>query len=340
MNKLKPPKVSIIILNWNGKHFLDGCLDSLRRQHFNDYEIILVDNGSEDGSAEFIRQAYPEVKLIALPENRGYCVGNNLGFRESRGEYIVFLNNDTVCHEKWLEELIKGIRASRQIGFCVPKIYLMDKNNIIDAAGDAYTIAGTAYAIGHGERDGLAYNSSCKLMVAGGVSPLFRREVLERSGLFDPDFITGTEDIDLSLRVIHQGYVGAYVPTSIVYHKRRGDSIKDQKRIAFNNLVNIEIIWFKNIPWQLMLKYLPHKLTFTIGSLIYFSCKGCSFVFLRAKIKFLSLLPKVLGKRRIIMKNSKINYKEFDNLLEKNWFGNKLKRVKKSLKTEDVWSRG
>src|ERR1039457_4092577 len=115
------PEISVIILNWNGKDFLDDCLVAMRRQTFRDFETILVDNGSSDGSVEYIRKHFPEVNLLALPENLGFTGGNIAGYAQARGELIVLLNNDTEAHPRWLEEIhqigSQFVSIARKSGF-------------------------------------------------------------------------------------------------------------------------------------------------------------------------------------------------------------------------------
>src|SRR5438067_2539796 len=125
------PESSVIVVNWNGKHFLDTCLAALQRQTFRDFETILVDNGSEDGSAEHVHTQFPDVQLLALGENRGFTGGNIAGWEESRGELIVLLNNDTEVDPRWLEELHKASREFPRAGsFASKMLYFDDRNRI------------------------------------------------------------------------------------------------------------------------------------------------------------------------------------------------------------------
>ena len=133
------PEISVIVVNWNGKHFLETCLTALRRQTFRDFETILVDNGSEDGSAEYVRSGFPEVRLIALDRNLGFTGGNIAGYEQACGELIVLLNNDTEVDPRWLEEIHKARRDYPAAGSFASKMLYFDERNRIDNCGFGLT---------------------------------------------------------------------------------------------------------------------------------------------------------------------------------------------------------
>ena len=128
--------ISIIILNWNGKHHLEECLSSVLKQTYKDYEVIVVDNGSTDGSQEYISSRFPSVSLICNDQNYGFCKGNNIGIKASKGEYIVLLNNDTVVEQDWLQQLYECMISDIDVGFCTSKLLSYSTRNLLDAAGD------------------------------------------------------------------------------------------------------------------------------------------------------------------------------------------------------------
>src|SRR4030043_1630550 len=133
----RPPLLSVIIPNWNGKRFLMECIDSLKEQTFHDFETILADNGSTDGSADFAQQHYGDfIRIIRIGKNLGYTGGNNVGIRAARGEYIVLLNNDTQADSTWLEALVEAIGSNPQIGMWASKGYSYHQRDRIEAVGD------------------------------------------------------------------------------------------------------------------------------------------------------------------------------------------------------------
>src|SRR5947209_9685612 len=129
------PKISVIIANWNGKHFLDACLSSLRHQRFRDFETILVDNGSSDGSTEYVRANFPEVRLITLAENRCFVGGTLAGYEVALGSVIVLLNNDTEAHPDWLEEIHQATVLYPKAGSFASKMMYFDARNRVENCG-------------------------------------------------------------------------------------------------------------------------------------------------------------------------------------------------------------
>ena len=131
--------ISVVIVNWNGKKFLSECLESLRQQAYRRFSIILVDNGSNDGSIDFVIRNYPEVKTIALSKNVGFSVANNIAIKTVHTEYVALLNNDAVAHPLWLQSLMGALESCPEAGFAASKMLFYDNPEIIDRAGDSYT---------------------------------------------------------------------------------------------------------------------------------------------------------------------------------------------------------
>ena len=220
------PLASVIILGWNGREYLEDCLSSVLDQDLSpqEYEVLYVDNGSQDGSAAFVSERFPRVRVLALDRNYGYAEGNNIGFSETGGEYVVFLNQDTVAHRSWLGELIDAVSSAPEIG--------AGHANIIQpwypefAGIRARSMAGAAYT---SEVNRLGYIGYRKLPSADrlydtiflhGVCIILRRDVGQELGyIFDPDFFAYAEDLDLGLRVRALGYRSVAVPKAVVYHK-------------------------------------------------------------------------------------------------------------------------
>jgi GT2 family glycosyltransferase len=217
-------KTSIIIANWNGLHLLKKCLPSIQKQSYIDSETIVVDNGSTDGSQDFIEEFFPQVKVIKLNKNYGFVKANNIGYKYSKGERIALLNNDTVADRWWLKNLNQSLDEHLEVGFCASKILLLDKPCIIDSAGDILSLFG-AYNRGKNEVDQPKYNIPKYIFGACAAAAIYRRKMLEDIGFFDEIFITNFEDVDLSFRAQLAGYKCMYVPSAVVYHKR-GETIK------------------------------------------------------------------------------------------------------------------
>ena len=221
------PLASVIVLGFNRKHFIDDCLSSVLDQDLppDRYEVLFVDNGSRDGSPQYVRERFPQVRVIELGRNTGYAEGNNIGFRESRGEFVIFLNDDTAIHRSCLRALIEAVSASPEIA--------AGHANIIqpwypEAAGIAARADVDAAYTSEVNRFGyIGYRKLPSMDAADtvflhGVCIIIRRGAGEQLDyIFDPDFFAYAEDLDLGLRVRALGYRSVAIPRAIVYHKHQ-----------------------------------------------------------------------------------------------------------------------
>lgn len=243
LNSLRQPKVMIVILNWNGKDDTIVCLDSLSKLDYTNYEVIVVDNGSTDGSQKEIKRRFPMVKLVENKENLGFAKGNNIGIRialeDSNVKYIFLLNNDTKVEPNCLTELIKVAETDGRIGIVQPKMLRMNDPRIIDSTGHVFSW-GRIVDRGCGKVDKGQYD--CKLDIIGGCAGacLYRREMLEEIGLFDESFWAYYEDAELSWRAYKRGWKAKYVPSAIVYHKRGATTNKCEEITLKMALLNIK----------------------------------------------------------------------------------------------------
>ena len=249
--------VSLIILSHNGKHFLEPCLASIVRQTRLPDELILVDNGSDDGSQEWIRINYPQVTLIEMGYNSGFSVAMNRGVAESSSDYVALLNNDTECEPQWLEELTTALDQHPDIGFCASKMLTFRHRDILDAAGDLFTTAGFG-----GKRGWLQSNRASefdkpeRVLSACAGAAMYRRTAFVEIGGFDEDFFAYEEDTDLSLRLQMAGYPCLYVPKAVVYHHVGGTwKINDYGYCIRLQQRNQILLLVKDLPWQLCIRF-------------------------------------------------------------------------------------
>ncbi|NJN54743.1 MAG: glycosyltransferase family 2 protein [Anaerolineae bacterium] len=182
------PVASIIIPHFNGRHHLSDCFDSLRQQSCQEFEIILVDNGSSDGTQPFVREQYPEVTLIELGENRGFTGACNAGWAASQGEIIILLNNDTAVHPHWLSEIFRAFAANPDVGSIASKMLLFDRRDTFHTAGDIYRVDGIPGNRGVWQKDEGQFEQEEAVFSACGGSAAYRREVIESVGFLDDDF--------------------------------------------------------------------------------------------------------------------------------------------------------
>jgi GT2 family glycosyltransferase len=215
-----PPLVSAVVANWNGADRLAACLDSLLAQTWPALEILVVDNGSSDGSPALVRARYGgHVTLIESPVNLGFAGGNNVAIRAANGKYIALLNNDAVAHRDWIAAMVRAAESDPRAGMCACKILVLDGGGLIDSAGGLLMSAdGLGRGRGRLEHDGAAWSRPGDALIPSACAALYRRAMLDEIGLFDEDFFAYCEDSDLGLRGRLAGWTCCYVPEAVVYH--------------------------------------------------------------------------------------------------------------------------
>ena len=247
------PKISVIIPHLNGRHHLDDCLGSLRQQTRTDFEVLLVDNGSTDGTQAYARQQFPEVRLIELGQNRGFTGACNAGWQASKGEIIILLNNDTEVDPNWLQEVWSALEQNPQAGSVASKMLLFDQRDTFHTAGDFYRLDGLPGNRGVWQKDVGQFDQIEPVFSACGGSAAYRRTMLDEIGFLDDDFFFSCEDVDLGWRAQLAGWQVLYVPTAVVYHKLKatGGSVTGSYYDGRNFLY---LIW-KNYPTPLLRIY-------------------------------------------------------------------------------------
>lgn len=308
------PLISVVIPNWNGKKFLAGCLDSLKTQTYEPIEVVIVDNGSKDGSVEYLQENYPYVRLVTFPVNTGFSPAVNAGIKASTGEMVALLNNDTVVDPNWMSELIKAMQEHPEAGSAGCKMLAYDDHTLLDGAGDGYRRGGLPGRIGHKERDTGRFNRKRYLLGACGGAALYRRELFDAIGLFDEDYFAYLEDVDLGLRAQAAGFKCIYVPTSIVYHLGCGTTGSGYSplvvRLSARNNWNTIV---KNIPMPLLWKFLPHICFWQLYYLAVVTVRGGQLVpWLKGTYEAVKLFPKMMEKRREInrLRKTSLEYME------------------------------
>ncbi|CAA9382330.1 MAG: glycosyl transferase, family 2 [uncultured Rubrobacteraceae bacterium] len=296
------PRASVIIPNWNTREFLGPCLASLRRQTFEDFETVLVDSASTDGSVGFVEENFPETKTVVLPENRGFSGAVNAGIEASRAEFVVLLNNDTEQDPGWLAALVRAADSHPGTGLFASKLVDFGDRRRLDGAGDALRQSGLPYRLGHGERDRGQFEREEYVFGACAAAALYRRSVLEEIGLFDEDFFAYCEDGDLSFRAQLAGHRCLYVPDAVVYHvgsvSTGGKRSPTATRLGTRNGL---LLLVKNLPGPLLWSLLPSVVLGQLSRLLVVSLSPGG---LKAHLAGLAgawrLLPKMLKKREAI----------------------------------------
>ncbi len=300
--------ISIIIPNWNGKHFLDTCLSSLLRMNCNvSYEIIIVDNGSEDGSIEFLEINYPDVRVIALNENTGFAYAVQCGIDNAKYEFVALLNNDIEVDKNWLEALYNIIIKDKNIGVCASKMLYFHNRDIINSAGIYYAWDGGARDIGIDEKDIGQYNKLESIFGACAGAALYRKSALEEIGGFDIKFFAYYEDVDVSFRMQLYAYKVYYVPDAIVYHIGSGSTGKVSDFVVLNGHRNLIWLLIKNMPDLLLLLYSPFIILYQFYALWNSYRRGQLKISLKARKNAMSNLSFYLKERKKIQKNRRVS---------------------------------
>lgn len=267
-------KVTVIIPNYNGDAYIDDCLRSLKEQTFKDFEILIVDNASEDESADFIEEHYPEITLVRLGQNYGFSRAVNEGIKRTTSPYLILLNNDTRCDSSFVEQLVSEIEKSDKVFSVASKMVQMYAPEKLDGAGDLYCALGWAFARGK-DRSVKRYDKPGKVFSACAGAAIYRRDLFEQIGYFDEFHFTYLEDVDVGYRARIMGYENRYTPEAIVYHA--GSGATGSRYNPFKVRIAARNSWYviyKNMPALQILLNLPF---FLIGfgiKALFFICKG------------------------------------------------------------------
>ncbi len=324
--------VSVIVVNWNGLHFLKACLDSLLTQTYARREVIVVDNGSTDGSFEFLRSEYAgQIALIKNDRNDGYGRGANLGIDAAHGEFIALLNNDAVASPHWLAELIKGMSSEETIGMCACKVLFLQDQQRINSAGNLLYPDGISARRGFGELDTGQYDRLEDTLFPDGSAAFYRKVMLDEIGWFDEDFFIYSEDADLGLRGWFFGWRCVYVPTAVVYHVHSGTMSYFLPRKAM--LVERNRLWLAIklfplplllvSPWFTLTRFFwnAYSVLVSRGSAGHFSANYSKtkllLILLRAYGSGIRGLPSIIRKRRAIRRRKRMSDGNFIQLIRR-----------------------
>lgn len=284
------------------------CLDALQRQRFPDFETIVVDNGSRDGSLALLARDYPQVQVVSLPRNLGYAGGCNAGLRKAVGQVLCVLNNDTEVEPDWLGELVVALEQHPDAGMATPRVRLFDDRSRLHTTGDFVRMNGTFDSRGVWQRDQGQFDHEEYVFGAAGVAPAFRRVMLDDIGLFDADLESYCEDVDLSWRAQLAGYKCIYAPRAVLYHKvsATGGGVRASFYVARNT------IWVlaKNLPSTLWIKYRAGMVAAQVSRFMDAAraWRGAAArATMRGQLAGLLGLPRMLRKRRVIQTRRRVS---------------------------------
>jgi len=313
------PKVTVVIVNWNGEQFLERCLSALIVQTVMPIEIILVDNASSDNSLEIVRR-FPLVRLIALDRNTGFAQGNNLAVKAASEdtELIALLNPDAFVDPHWLEALLAAAELNPGFDVFGSQLVNAGEQSLLDGAGDAYHISGLVWRIGHGSPIPDSAENGGEIFSPCAAAALYRRKAWQEVGGFDEDYFCYVEDVDLGFRLRLLGYRCLYVPQSVVLHVGSGTTGgQDSDFAMYHGHRNLVWTFVKNMPSILFWLLLPLHVMLNCVSIFWFALRGRGKIIWQAKRDAFLGLPNMMGKRHDIQKNRVAKIAQVWKLLDK-----------------------
>jgi GT2 family glycosyltransferase len=294
---VKQPLVSIIIVNFNGKRFLKKCFSSIISQTYPSLELILVDNGSKDGSVELVQKHFPGVKIITNGDNLGFAKGNNIGIRAASGDLIATLNNDTEASPYWVESLVSGMLSDDRIGMCASRMLFMRDPGMINSTGICISRSGACWDRGMFEQDHGQYARGEVFGPCAGAA-LYKKKMLDEIGLFDEDFFAYMEDADLAFRGRAAGGRCVYVPEAAVYHYHSATSGYMSDFSIYHG--NRNIVWsaMKNFQGRLLWSALPWIVGRSLAVIPYYTLRGHGKAAILSKIDAIKGIPRMIARRQ------------------------------------------
>jgi hypothetical protein len=298
--------VSVIFVNYNGKEDdIETCLSSLYKQTFKDFEVIFVDNDSQDDSIEYVKKNFPKVRIIESKKNLGFAAGNNLGVRHARGKYVFILNLDTQIEKNCLKELVECAKRNRNSGLC-PKILFFDKRDKINTTGIAFSYLGFGWC-DNLEKNDKDFLEEKELIFPSGAAFLIDKETFNEVGGFDKNYFIYYEDADLGWRLRLKGYKVVLAPKARVYHKYFFGRHPRKFYFAERNRI---ITILKNYEIKTLLLILPPFILTELGILFYSLMTDLFLSKLKGYWWILRNIDKIFENRREIQETRKVKDKD------------------------------
>lgn len=312
-------RVAIVVLNWNGIADTLDCLNSLQKQSYKNFTIVVIDNGSTDDSPELLakyqKNHTENVEVIYNPENFGFTGGVDTGIEWALNngcDYVALFNNDSIADIDWLKNLVNSAET-KEVGISTG-LLLHSDGKTIDSTGDWYSIWGLPFPRNRNDKTSKAPKSEFVFSASGGAS-LYKTEMLRDIGLFDEDFFAYYEDVDVSFRAQLAGWKVAYTPKAVAYHKQGATSKKMPGLAVYQTFKNLPLLFIKNVPRGLLI---PIGIRFYFAYILMFFnaiVKGNGKLAVKGAVKGFILGFKKLGERRLIQKNKRVTTKYIKSML-------------------------
>ena len=300
------PSVAVLIVNYNSGGMLASCLEALVRQTWRDFHVVVVDNGSRDGSADGIDGRFPNVALVRAEENLGFAAGNNLALNHVRGaRWIALLNPDAFPEPDWLAEFVSAAERESGYSFFGCRMLLADTPEFLDGTGDAYHVSGASWRRDHGVAAERGVREPGEIFAPCAAAALYSRAALEEVGGFDERYFCYHEDVDLAFRLRLRGHRARYVPQAVVHHVSSGITGRRSDFATYHGHRNLVWTYVKDMPGILFWLLLPLHLGLNLVSIAVCAVRGQLGIILRAKRDALAGLPAAIRQRREIQARRK-----------------------------------
>jgi len=276
--------VAVIIVTWNGISYLRECLPAVLAQDYPRFEVVVVDNGSTDGSVEWIREHCPEVHVLQNPTNFGFSLANNQGIRSTDSDYVVTLNNDAIPEMGWLQSLVDAVETTSDVGMIASQICFYDRPNLLDSAGIEVDVLGVAWNRRLGKAVADDPTDCEEVFGPSAAAALYRREMLEEIGLFDECYFAYYEDVELAWRARRAGWRCLYAPRAHVLHVHSATGSRVSGFKAYYLGRNKWLTLFRHYPFKRLWIWVPALVLFDLLSLFSSALKGQMLASLRGRI--------------------------------------------------------
>lgn len=308
--------VSVVIPNWNGAEYIKDCIDSLLSQSIK-CNVVVVDNGSADNSDKVLATYGSKIVVLKQKKNLGFANGVNIGIKyvlENNSKYIALFNNDAVADKNWLRNLLAILDTDINVGIVTGKFLQFDKN-YIDSTGDFMTIFGLSYPRGRNEIDKGQYDKKTDIFAGTGGASLYRAEMIKQIGLFDNDFFAYFEDVDISFRAQLAGWKVKFQPEALAYHRLSATASKISGFASYNTAKNFPLLYLKNMPGWLFIKYLPLAIYWYFRMFAARLIRGGFWSFAKGWLMSIYFTPKKNFERHQIQKARKVSVEYIDSIL-------------------------
>jgi GT2 family glycosyltransferase len=312
----EPSSVSAVVITYDGKHLLEIVLPSLAAQTYGNFGIVVVDNGSRDGSSIYLAEHWPGVNVVALSDNVGVAAALNRGIAAASGEYVALLNNDLELEPTWLAEMVAGIERHTAAATVACKLRSYSDHRRLDGAGDVLTRAMVAYRRGHGDVDRGQYDSEEEIFAPTAGAALYRASALADVGGFDESFFAYLEDVDWGLRARLAGYESWYLPTAVAYHMGGATTGGERSAFYFGLLQRNRMgLIVKDLPLSVLARIAGVLAASEARTAVHQFRRGNLRPYLRALASALPLVPGWLRARRGIQRERRMPARALLDLL-------------------------